>query len=50
MQASLEVAQHAVQQVQALKDTVASLQKDISTAKEALEVSQVLLCLRDGVD
>ena len=45
MQASLDVAQHAVQQVQAFKDNIASLQKDIRMAKDALELSQVWLCL-----
>ena len=45
MQASLNQAQDAVQQMQSLRDDVLRLQADIHTAQEALQTSEVIICL-----
>lgn len=45
MQASLNQAQDAVQQMQSLRDDVLRLQADIHTAKEALQTSEVTIYL-----
>ena len=45
MQASLNQAQDVVQQMQSLRDDVLRLQADIHTAQEALQTSEVTICL-----
>ena len=45
MQASLNQAQDAVQQLQSLRDDAVKLQARIHTAEEALQTSEVNICL-----